>query len=59
MKIIETSLTPREKEILFRRYGLNGNTPETQRNVAISLGISRSYISRIETTAIEKIKQAF
>ena len=57
LRIINSSLTPREKEIIVRRFGLNGNAPETQRQVASSLNISRSYISRIETGAIEKIKK--
>ena len=57
LKIINEQLSPREKEIIIRRYGLNGKTPETQRKVASSLNISRSYISRIETSAIEKIKK--
>lgn len=57
VRAIEKHLTPREKEIIVRRYGLNGNAPETQRTVASSLNISRSYISRIESISIEKIKQ--
>ena len=57
LKIINTILSPREKEIIVRRYGLLGQAPETQRAVASALNISRSYISRIETSAIEKIKK--
>lgn len=57
IKIIEEHLTPREQEIISRRYGLLGYTPETQRKVATALNISRSYISRIETSAIKKIKE--
>ena len=55
-KIIKTSLPPREVEIINLRYGLNGNRPLTQREVAKKLGISRSYISRLETKAMETIK---
>ena len=58
LKIIEKVLTPREKEIIIRRYGLLGHIPETQRAIAAALHISRSYISRIETCALEKIKHA-
>lgn len=54
--IIKTSLPPREIEIINLRFGLNGNRPLTQREVAKKLGISRSYISRLETKAMETIK---
>ena len=56
---IERVLTPREKEIICRRYGLRGRLPQTQRQVAGALGISRSYVSRIEKKALEKLKQQF
>ena len=52
-------LTKREKEVLCLRYGLYGNKEHTQREVADYLGISRSYISRIEKTAIEKLRSCF
>ena len=52
-------LTKREKEVLRLRYGLYGNKEYTQREVADYLGISRSYISRIEKTAIEKLRSCF
>ena len=45
----------REKTILELRYGLDGNKPKTQNEIAKSMGISRSYVSRIETKAIEKL----
>jgi len=51
-------LTPREREILAFRYGLGGRRPETQREVAVRLGISRSYISRIEKKALGKLEEA-
>ena len=56
-KIIQQTLQPREAEIINLRFGLNGNRPLTQREVAKKLGISRSYISRLETKAMETIKQ--
>lgn len=54
--IIKKSLPEREIEIINMRYGLNGQRPLTQREVAQKLGISRSYISRLETKAMETIK---
>ena len=55
---IQKLLTPREKEIIFSRYGLDGHSPATQREIAQNLGISRSYVSRIEKKALEKLKGA-
>lgn len=52
-------LTAREREVLCLRYGLYGSCEYTQREVAQRLGISRSYISRIEKTAIEKLRSCF
>lgn len=49
-------LSEREYKIISLRYGINGTAPETQKQVAKKLNISRSYISRIETTAIQKLK---
>ena len=56
-KIIESELDIREKNIINMRYGLGGEKPLTQREVASLLGISRSYVSRIEKTALEKISE--
>lgn len=56
MKIIDTKLSTREAEIIKIRFGLGGRKPLTQREVATQLGISRSYISRIETKALATIK---
>jgi RNA polymerase sporulation-specific sigma factor len=53
--IIATSLDEREKKILVLRYGLSGGRALTQREVANRLGISRSYVSRIEKIALGKI----
>lgn len=54
-KKMKDILSDREKEILELRFGLNGNHPKTQREIAKELNISRSYVSRIETKAIEKL----
>lgn len=56
-RIIETKLDEREKSIINMRYGLDGGKSLTQREVAKKLGISRSYVSRIEKTALEKISE--
>ncbi len=53
-RYIEETLTPREKDIICRRYGLT-HKPLTQREVAKTLNISRSYVSRIEKKALEKL----
>ncbi len=55
-RAIEKELTPRERLVIQRRYGLNGKKEETQRQVAKSMGISRSYVSRIEKRALEKLQ---
>ena len=59
IKIINRILEPREKQIIFMRFGIGGRKPMTQKRVAEVLGISRSYVSRIEKNAISKIKNAF
>lgn len=56
---INRLLDRREKEIIVLRYGLNNKKPLTQREVAARLGISRSYVSRIEKSIIEKLRAAF
>ena len=55
----ETCLKDNEKQVIRMRHGLFGQTDETQREIAEKLGISRSYVSRIEKKAIEKIKAEF
>ena len=50
---------PREKEIVILRYGLRGEPPLTQNEIAKMYGISRSYVSRIETKALKKLKKRF
>ena len=54
--VIRNYLTPREREIIVLRYGLGDHAPMTQRELAIKLGISRSYVSRIEKAALDKIR---
>ena len=58
-KFISEELTEREKTIIVLRYGLNGNEPMTQKNVAKLLNISRSYVSRIETKALKQLRKRF
>ena len=57
--ILNGTLDEREKEILELRYGLNGKEELTQREIAKKLGISRSYVSRIETAALKKLRRQF
>lgn len=57
-EIVKTSLDKREYEIIVMRYGLNDTPSLTQREVAEKFGISRSYISRIEKKALQKIKSS-
>ena len=52
-------LTDREKKIIQLRYGLGDRAPKTQREIADQCGISRSYVSRIEKKALEKLESAF
>ena len=56
---VENSLDNREREIILYRYGLYGKKPLTQREVAEKLDISRSYVSRIEKKALEKLKNEY
>lgn len=56
-RILETTLTDQEKEVIRLRYGLGGCSPHRQREVAESLGISRSYVSRIEKRALQKLRR--
>lgn len=56
--LVQECLTLREAEIVRLRYGLGGTVPLTQREVAASFGISRSYVSRIEKRALEKLRTA-
>ena len=53
---VEKCLDEREKKIIRLRYGLDGQQPLTQRDVAVLLGISRSYVSRLEKKALSKLE---
>lgn len=55
-QLVREQLTAREAEIIRLRYGLGGTVPLTQREIAVSFGISRSYVSRIEKRALEKLR---
>ncbi len=55
---IGKTLDEREKYIICKRYGLGGDGEKTQNEIAESLGISRSYVSRIEKKAIEKLRES-
>lgn len=56
---LESVLSPRERLVLKMRYGLYNQEEYTQREIAKQLGISRSYVSRIEKSAIEKLRDYF
>ena len=56
---VESELSPRERLVLKMRYGLYHEEEYTQREIAGILGISRSYVSRIEKSAIEKLREFF
>lgn len=56
---INSELSDREKEIIILRYGLNGKEPLTQKEVAKLMGISRSYISRIEKKALQLLRKKY
>lgn len=57
--LIDSCLDDREKEIIYLRYGLKGNREFTQHEVGVRLGISRSYVSRIEKRALLKLRAHF
>lgn len=57
-RCVEQCLTERERSIIVQRYGLDGRSPRTQREIAQRCGISRSYVSRIEKRALCKLEQA-
>ena len=58
-EMVERLQDAREREIIVRRYGLHGGEAHTQKEVAAELGISRSYVSRIEKRALEKLKTCY
>ena len=55
---VRACLTPREQRIILLRYGLGNRKPLTQREIAVQCGISRSYVSRIEKRALQKLEDA-
>lgn len=57
-KAVDTVLTEQERKVVIARYGLGGGAPMRQREVAKITGISRSYVSRIEKRALEKLREA-
>lgn len=59
LKLNLTTLSPKERYIIIKRYGLDGQDEMTQREVARQLGISRSYVSRIEKKTLQRLGKAF
>lgn len=57
-RAVDTCLTGQEQQVIRLRYGLDGQSPKRQREVAQITGISRSYVSRIEKRALHKLRQA-
>ncbi len=57
-KAVDSCLTQQERQVILLRYGLNGQSPKRQREVADLTGISRSYVSRIEKKALQKLRMA-
>lgn len=57
--LLDAMLTDREREIICMRYGLSGDREITQREIGNMLGISRSYVSRIEKRALCKLREGF
>ncbi len=58
IRAVKERLLPQEQQVIVLRYGLWGNSPHRQREVAKKIGISRSYVSRIEKRALEKLRNA-
>lgn len=57
-RAVDHCLTGQERQVVVLRYGLDGNPPRRQREVAQQVGVSRSYVSRIEKRALEKLRKA-
>ena len=57
--LVRSRLDARERQVISLRFGLNGLPAMTQREIAVKLGISRSYVSRIEKAALEKLRDGF
>lgn len=58
-RMIPQTLHGRERQIITLRYGLDGRGPLTQREIAAQIGISRSYVSRIEKKALKRLRDEF
>ena len=58
LSYVNSILSARERQIIFLRYGIGTNKPHTQKETSTRLGISRSYVSRLEKAALEKLKNA-
>ncbi|MEE0872200.1 MAG: RNA polymerase sporulation sigma factor SigK [Ruminococcus sp.] len=56
---IKDELTEREQRVIVMRYGLDGSKPVTQKDIAKLMNISRSYVSRIETKALKKLRKRY
>ena len=56
-RCVQSCLDERERQIITLRYGLDGRAPQTQREIAALCGISRSYVSRIEKKALQKLEE--
>ena len=59
LKLVNSVLDKRQRQIIIMRYGLYGRTPMTQKRVAEHLNISRSYVSRIEKSALDRLRSYF
>lgn len=57
-RAVQNCLSDQERQVVVMRYGLDGLPPQCQREVAQKIGISRSYVSRIEKRAIQKLRSA-
>ena len=57
-RALDSCLTDQERQVVTLRYGLDGRRPQRQREVALTIGVSRSYVSRIEKRALEKLRGA-
>ncbi len=57
LELVKTCLDPRERQVIMMRFGIGLPAPMTQRDIALRLGISRSYVSRIEKAAIGKLRE--
>ena len=55
-RAVDRCLTDQERQVVMLRYGLDGRAPQRQREVADQIGLSRSYVSRIEKKALEKLR---